>query len=302
MDTYWQGLWRLADPKISLTSVASMYLGTALAAREGALAWDWLAITGVAFFCMEVAKNAWGDVFDYDTGVDLAVAAEDRTAFSGGKRVMVDKLLTRRQTWGIAIGFGLAGVACGVAIVFLREPAVMWLGIVGLALGWSYHGPPLRLAYHGFGELDVVICYGPVIALATYMILAGRASLAVVWLSLPLGLYIAAFLWVNEFPDFDADRGHGKFNLVARLGKRRASRILPIIYLLAAALTVWLPGLGFATPVLLGLIALPAAVYASLLVWREPDTFHRHAPAQPAALVAFLLYSAGAGSGILLGS
>ena len=301
MNRYWQGLWRLADPKISLTSAASMYLGVAVAAVQGPIAWGWLAIAGIAFFCMEVAKNAWGDVFDYDTGVDLAVAEEDRTAFSGGKRVMVDELLTRGQTWGIAIGFGLAGIACGVAIVLLREPAVLWIGIVGLILGWSYHGPPLRLAYRGLGELDVVICYGPLIALATYMILRGQVSMQVVWLSLPLGLYIAAFLWVNEFPDFDADSRHGKHNLVERLGKRRASRVLPLIYAAAAAMTLWLGAVTFDLPVALGLLAVPAAAYASLAVWRDPAAFHRHAPAQPAALLAFLLYSAGAGTGVLLG-
>ncbi len=301
MSRYRQGLWRLADPKISLTSAASMYLGFAVAAGEGPVSWGWLALTGFAFFCMEVAKNAWGDVIDYDSGVDLAVAQEDRTAFSGGKRVMVDDLLTRGQTWGIAFGFGLAGVACGALIVFLREPAVLWIGIVGLALGWSYHGAPLRLAYRGLGELDVVICYGPLIALATYTILTGRMAMDVVWLSLPLGLYIAAFLWVNEFPDYDADSAHGKNNLVARLGKRRASRVLPFIYLAAAGMTVWLALDRFPLPVMLGLIAVPAAIYASVVVWRDPTTFHRHAPVQPAALIAFLLYSAGAGTGVLLG-
>ncbi len=300
MSSFQRGLWRLADPKISLTSAASMFLGVAVAATVVPISWSWLLVTALAFFCMEVAKNAWGDLFDYDTGVDLAVADIDRTDFSGGKRVLVDGLLTRRQTWAIAFGFGAAGILLGIAIVLLREPAVVWIGLSGLILGWSYHGPPLRLAYRGLGELDVVVCYGPLIALATFMILAGRYSVDAVWLSLPLGLYIAAFLWVNEFPDYEADSHHGKHNLVARLGKQRASRVLPLIYLLAIVLTLWLALRVFGLPVLLGLIAVPAAAYASVTVWREPATFHRHKPAQPAALIAFLLYSIGAGTGVLL--
>lgn len=300
MNRFRQGLWRLADPKISLTSVASMYLGVAVAATEGPVSWGWLVVAGAAFFCMEVAKNAWGDVFDYDSGTDLAVAPEDRTSFSGGKRVMVDNLLTRRQTWAIAIGFGVGGVILGAAIVLIREPAAIWIGIAGLVLGWSYHGPPLRFAYRGFGELDVVLCYGPLIAMATYLILTHRYSMDVMWLSLPLGLYIAAFLWVNEFPDYTADSQCGKRNLVVRLGRHRASRVFPLIYLLAIAMTVTLPLAGLPTLAVGGLVALPAAAYASVVVWREPETFHRHAPAQPAALVAFLFYSAGAGSGVLL--
>ena len=249
---------------------------------------------------MEVAKNAWGDVFDYDSGTDLAVAPQDRTAFSGGKRVMVDELLTRRQTWAIAFAFGAAGLALGAAIVLLREPAAAWIGVLGLALGWSYHGPPMRFAYRGLGELDVVICYGPLIALSTCLILTHRLSMDVVWLSVPLGLYIAAFLWVNEFPDYQADRGHGKRNLVVRLGRHRASRMLPWIYAAALCMTLGLPFAGLPPTAMLGLVAAPAALFACIPVWRDPEGFHRYAPAQPAALIAFLLYAAGAGTGVLL--
>jgi len=299
---FWTGFWRLADPKISLTSVASIYIGASVAASESELNAAWLAVLLVAFFAIEVAKNAWGDVFDYDSGTDQAVAPEDRTAFSGGKRVLVDNLLTRSQTWAMAAGFTLLGLVAGAAIVFLREPAAFWIGVVGFALGWSYHGPPLRLAYRGLGELDVVVCYGPLIALSTYLVLAHELSWQVFWLSIPLGLIIAAFLWVNEFPDYLADRAHGKRNLVVRLGRKHASRVLPWIYVAAFAVLTVLPLAGFPNMVLLGWLAVVPAAYASLQVWRAPDVFHRTAPAQPAALIAFLVYSAGAGSGVLIGS
>ena len=68
------GLWRLADPKISITSVASMAIGASMAAGADRFSWAWLLVMGLAMFCMEVAKNAWGDVIDYDSGTDLAVA------------------------------------------------------------------------------------------------------------------------------------------------------------------------------------------------------------------------------------
>lgn len=294
------GFWRLADPKISLTSVASIYLGVSVAAAEGAYSGLWLAVTVIAFFAIEVAKNAWGDIFDYDSGNDLAVAPADRTAFSGGKRVLVDGLLSRAQTRAIAIGFALAGLALGVVIVLLREPAALWIGAIGFVLGWSYHGPPLRLAYRGLGELDVVLCYGPLIALSAYLIQAHRLSWEVLWLSLPLGIVIAAFLWVNEFPDFEADRRTGKHNLVARLGRHGASRLLPAIYLLALGMLLALPLAGLPRTVWIGALAFLPAAYACVHVWRAPETFHRSKPAQAAALLTFLLYSAGAGTGVLL--
>jgi 1,4-dihydroxy-2-naphthoate octaprenyltransferase len=266
------------------------------------LSWTWLAVTGIALFCMEVAKNAWGDVFDYDSGSDLAVAPEDRTDFSGGKRVLVDGLLTRGQTWAIALLSGGLGLLLGALIVFVREPAALWIGVVGLALGWSYHGPPLRLAYRGLGELDVVLCYGPAIALATYVIQTGAWSWTVFWLSLPLGLCTAAFLWVNEFPDYLADRACGKRNLVVRLGRRAASRVLPAIYVLAFGLLAALPLFGVPATVWLGLAAVPPALFAVRHVLAEPETFHRRRPVQPAALLGFVLCSLGTGVGFWLGA
>ncbi len=34
-----EGVWRLTDPKITLASAVSMLLGTALAFRDGPIAW-----------------------------------------------------------------------------------------------------------------------------------------------------------------------------------------------------------------------------------------------------------------------
>jgi len=294
------GFWRLADPKISLTSVASVTIGAGAAFHHPAFSWLWLALLLLALFAIEVAKNAWGDVFDFDSGTDQAVASEDRTAFSGGKRVLVDGLLTRRQTWAMAAGFTAAGLIIGAAIVFFREPMAFWIGAMGFVLGWSYHGPPLRFAYRGLGELDVVICYGPMIALSTYLVLSHSLSWEVFWLSIPLGLIIAAFLWVNEFPDYLADHAHDKRNLVVRLGRRKASRFLPLIYLAAFTMLALLPYFGLPRTIWLGGLAAVPATYACRHVWLEPETFYRHHPVQPAALIAFLVYSAGAGLGMLL--
>lgn len=296
-----EGLFRLADPKISITSVASMIVGGAVAARDAEIAWGWHVAVLFALFCFEVAKNASGDVIDYDSGTDLAVAPEDRTAFSGGKRVLVDQLLTRGQTWGIAIGFGLCGALAGLAIALYREPAVLWVGLAGIVLGWSYHGPPLRLSYRGFGELDVMICFGPLIALGTYLVQVHAVHADVVWLSFPLGIFIAAFLWANEFPDHDADSGAGKRNLIVRLGRLRASRALPAVYAagwIVLAVAPFLSSVPFTA--CLGFVALPTAVAACIWIWRDPETFHRSSSAQAAALITFVLYAVGAGGGVLL--
>jgi hypothetical protein len=51
----------------------------------------------------------------------------------------------------------------------------------------------------------------------------------------------------------------------------------------------------------LGFLALPAAGLAVVWTLRDPESFHRHKPVQPAALIAFVLYSIGVSTGVLIG-
>lgn len=211
-----KGIWRIADPKITLVSMASLTVGLCVAWHDGGLDWDWAAVTVLGIFCVEAAKNASGEVFDWWSGTDLAVEEEDRSPFSGGKRVIVDGLMTPRQTALVAAIFYILAAVAGLAIVKYREAAVLWYGLVGFALTYFYHAPPFQLPYRGLGELAVGLAYGRVIASGAYLVQRQTVTAEVIILSLPLGLLIAAFLWINEFPDYAADRQAGKRTLVAR--------------------------------------------------------------------------------------
>jgi 1,4-dihydroxy-2-naphthoate octaprenyltransferase len=251
-----RGLWRLADPKISLASFASLLLATCAAAAAGPLHIGWLVVTVLGIFALEVAKNASGEIFDFDSGTDQAVEPADRSPFSGGKRVLVEGLLTRGESIAISTVCYLVGLVAGFGIVLFREPGILWIGLMGVACAYLYHAPPFKLSYRGFGELAVAACYGPLIALGTFMVQRGAVSHLLVWAAIPLGLLIAAFLWINEFPDYLADRAAGKRTLVVRLDRRRASRAFGIILLVAFVILGVLPLAGAPVGVLLGAVAL----------------------------------------------
>lgn len=295
------GLWRLADPKITLASMASLFLGTCVAAKDGPLSVGWLLLTIAGIFFIEVAKNASGEIFDFDSGTDQAVREEDRSPFSGGKRVLVDGLLTRGQTRAIAAAAYALGIGAGLVIVVLREPGVLWLGMLGVALAYFYHAPPLKLSYRGLGEAAVALCYGPLISLGAYLVQHGRLSLPLAAASLPLGLLICAFLWVCEFPDYLADRAAAKRNLVVKLGRVRASRAFVLLIAAAAAAAFLLPLTGLPWKVILGgLFLIPATMAAGRLL-SNPEFTIQVIPAQVLTLLAFLLFALGSGIGVLLG-
>lgn len=294
------GVWRVADPKITLASVAAMLIGAGVAAWHGPIAWGWLLLTVLGIFCVEAAKNASGEIFDWDSGDDQAIRDDERTPFSGGKRVIVDGLLTRGETALVAGVFYAIAVAVGLAIVILREPAVIWVGMLGVGLAYFYHAPPFKLAYRGLGELAVAIAYGPVLVTGMYLVQRHTIDLAPVLASLPFALATASFLWVNEFPDARADAAAGKKTLVVRLGRQRAVPAFQAILTVAYLGVIALPLAGLPLTVWLGLIGAPHAFAAARRLYLFPDTPREIVPAQAWTLLSFVLMSVGITAGFVI--
>jgi 1,4-dihydroxy-2-naphthoate octaprenyltransferase len=277
-----------------------MIVGASVAAWQGPIDWMWLALTVLGIFFIEAAKNASGEIFDWDSGADQGLTEAERTPFSGGKRVLVDGLMTRRQTAFMAAVFYALGIAGGLAIVVLREPKVLGLGLAGVALAFFYHAPPLKLSYRGFGEAAVALAYGPIIACGTYLVQRHTISPEVVLSSLPLGLGIMSFLWVNEFPDARADAAAGKRTLVVRLGRPAAARAFAGIVAATYAGLLLLPLAGLPMGVWGGFLGLPFAIRAARRVMAFPETPAEIIPAQGATLVSFVLMAVGVALGLWL--
>jgi 1,4-dihydroxy-2-naphthoate octaprenyltransferase len=96
--------------------------------------------------------------------------------------------------------------------------------------------------------------------MGAYFVQTMRLDWGPFFLSIAFGLLVAAILWINEFPDVDADLSVGKRTLMARLGYERS--VDWYFYLVAGAYVF--AGLGVITatvpwPVLLTFVTLPMA-------------------------------------------
>ncbi len=297
---YWRGLVAVAAPKLTLASVASLVVGLSAAAHDGPVHWGRLVATVSGIFFLEAAKNASGEIYDFDSGTDLRVTPEDRSPFSGGKRVLVDAVWSREQT---ALTSGVLYALCALCGLSLSvaEPRVLAVGAAGAFLAFFYHASPIKLIYRGLGELAVFACYGPLIATGAYLVQRGEVTAAVVELSVPVGVMVAGFLVVNEFPDARADAASGKRTLVVRLGRTAASRAFVLFPLLAFGLLLLEPRLfGVTRWTWLGLAGLPHALSAARRVWTDHAVTSRIVPAQGWTLASFTLLALGTGAGLLL--
>jgi 1,4-dihydroxy-2-naphthoate octaprenyltransferase len=133
----------------------------------------------------------------------------------------------------------------------------------------------------GLGELTIFFAFGPVLTLGSYYALTGRAAPEGFYIGLPLAFLITAILWINEFPDLEADTAAAKEHLVARLGLKNSlwvyARLMlaPFLCLPLLIEIFHLPGHLFAA-----LIALPLAVRAIRQVWITPPTDEEFIPIQ----------------------
>lgn len=259
----WSGFWQVADPKIWIGSTVPMLVGAALAyAKQGYINGWWFALALVGIYLIEIGKNAINEFVDYVSGVDRYVTADKRNPFSGGKKTIVDGRLQLGEIFMIALLTLVAAFFIGVSIAVFREPAVFGLGMAGGVLAVFYSLPPFKLNYNGLGEAAVAVTFGPLILSGMYVMLTGELSWTIAAIGLPLAFIVANVLWINQFPDYEADIRGGKRNWLVRIGRGTGIKVYAILFAGAYLSLIFLSLLTWNPYWLLGLLTVPIAVRA----------------------------------------
>jgi 1,4-dihydroxy-2-naphthoate octaprenyltransferase len=203
-------------PRTLTAAVVPVALGVALAGRAGPLDAAVAMVTLAAAVLIQVTTNFANDWFDARHGAD------------GPDRLGPARLSAQSASAAAAIGRGtivvLAGAAvAGLYLVWHGGWPVLLIGVVSLTCAVAYTGGPFPLAYHGLGDVFVLVFFGPVAVGGTYLLQRGTLPAAVLLASLPVGLLATAILMVNNLRDVDGDARAGKRTLAVRFG-RRATR------------------------------------------------------------------------------
>jgi 1,4-dihydroxy-2-naphthoate polyprenyltransferase len=288
-------------PFLSVTFVAVL-IGLASSLHDAVgVTWWVFVLAALGALMAHAAGNVLNDYYDDRNGTDPA-NTQRLFPFTGGSRFIQNGVLTQRQTaiWGGALMLGT--VLVGFVLLSRGGQALLWLGLLGVVLAWAYSGPPLALNAHGWGEIVVAVGFGLLIPLGIDLVL--RESLA----ALPLvagasyALLVSAILFLNQFPDLEADRLAGKRHWVVRLGARRARWIYGAMVLVAygwLSAVVWTGVLPAWT--LLALLPAPASLAAALILLRAAETPSELVPAIRLTLVAAMMHGVLVALGLWLG-
>jgi 1,4-dihydroxy-2-naphthoate octaprenyltransferase len=208
-------VWEILRPFAYTVSVIPVLTGAALTAVDGVFAWAPFLAALVGGVLLHSGTNIINEVYDVRRGIDTITSPRASHAIVKGR-------LTERSAELIAmVAYGLA-VLIGLYLVALRGPAIVVLGLIGLAGGYFYTAPPFQYKFHALGVPLVFVLMGPLMVIGSYFAISGLWSVTALIVSIPVGCLVAAVLHGNEWRDISEDTRAGIVTLSSRIGREAA--------------------------------------------------------------------------------
>jgi 1,4-dihydroxy-2-naphthoate polyprenyltransferase len=256
--------WLLAArPKTLSAAIVPVLAGSALASHEPA------AITWWVFFCalfgsvmIQVATNFINDAIDFRKGTDTAERLGPVRATQAG-------LL--RPEWVMTAAWLCLMLAAGFGIPLIARGGwpMLVIGMVSIAAAYAYTGGPYPLAYHGLGELFVILFFGLVAVGGTFYAHSLQLTRSVLLAGFAVGCLATVLLVINNLRDADGDRKTNKRTLAVRFGKRFARAEIAFFALVPFPTVVLMSWMRDQWGFLLTFAALPLALIVIGRSWRS---------------------------------
>ncbi|MBI2869603.1 MAG: prenyltransferase [Chloroflexi bacterium] len=253
-------------PQFLVLSLVLAFLGTAVARYNGYFDPGYAVLALAGLVLAHISVNTLNDYFDYRSGVDLAT---NRTPFSGGSGVLPASLLQPGEVLAIGAGSFLLAAAIGIYFTIVRGWLLLPLLLVAGLCILLY--TPLILK-HNWPEWSPGVGLGILPVLGAYFVQAAGYEWSALAAAVPSGILVHNLLFLNEFPDAEADKIARRKTLPLVIGKRKASllyaalTLLVYIWIVAGVIAGWLPAFA-----LIALLTLPLALKAIRGARRHQD-------------------------------
>ena len=254
--------WLLAArPKTLAAAVTPVLVGTALACIHSKVAWPpfVFALLGAVF--IQIGTNYVNDALDFKKGADTHARLGPLRVTQAGL-LHADAVLR-----GAYVCFGLAAL-CGIPLILRGGWPIAIVGIASIAAAYAYTGGPYPLAYHGLGELFVMLFFGFSAVCGSFYL--QRLTLdATAWIGgFAVGSLAVVILAINNLRDIDNDRASNKRTLAARFGSTFAKAEVIVFALAPFVCVAAIAYLRRSTELLLPMLALIVALALLLRVAR----------------------------------
>jgi len=244
-----------ARPKTLSAAVVPVLIGTALAAHEptGIVWWVFgCALAGAVL--IQIATNFINDALDFKKGADTGERLGPLRVTQAGL-LSADAVL--RGAWLCLTG----ATICGIPLLYRGGWPMLAIGLASIAAAYLYTGGPYPLAYHGLGEVFVIVFFGFVAVGGTFYAHTLQLTQSALAGGFAAGSLATVLLVINNLRDVDGDRRSAKLTTVVRFGETFARVEIALFALMpfvAAAAIAWMRDQW---SLLVTLIVLPLAVF-----------------------------------------
>lgn len=248
----------------------------------------YFVMTLIGVLALHSATNVLNDYFDFRSGNDL-LNREANRPFDGGTPFLIEGRLKAESVYRFGLGALLLGIGIGLFLAKMRGWPIILLGVIGVGTAYFYVEPRVRLASRGVGEFLTGLCFGPLVVIGSYYVQVQQISSGALMAGIPVGFLIANVLFINQFPDREADRAVGKNHWVVRLGKEKAAKV----YVLSVSAVYASVAMG----VLMGILpkislitfcTLPVSLKGIAIALREYNHSPKLRPAQALTILSHL--------------
>jgi 1,4-dihydroxy-2-naphthoate octaprenyltransferase len=251
-------IWFLETrPQFLVLSVVLAFLGTCIAWYHGAFRLGYAILAFIGLLLCHISVNVLNDYYDYKSGIDLKTR---RTPFSGGSGFLPTVSLKPEHVFRFGLACFLLAVPIGVYFVLVSGWFLLPLLVVGAICILLY--TPL-LTKLDWPEWSPWVGLGALPVLGTYFVQTGEYTLPAVVAAIPSGILVHNLLFLNEFPDTEADKTAGRKTLPITLGKTKASIVYSVLTgLVYLWIIAWVAAGLMPVFCLIALATLPFAVRA----------------------------------------
>lgn len=251
--------WILGSRPWSLSmTFISIAVGFSLAAENFGFSPLLFLLTLIAGSLVHLASNLLNDYYDVKNGVDSESVG---TAKYRPHPILHGKLSLKR-IFAVSMSMYLIASFIGTYLVFTRGLLLLWIGLGGIFLAMSYTAPPLKYKYKGFGEIAVMMIWGPLMTGGSYYIQSLSISWSVIIVSIPFALLVALVLFANNLRDYESDKSNTITTISILFGLRRSLHFYVGLIVLAY---LWVIIISIVGPLtlwsLIVLLSLPISVH-----------------------------------------
>lgn len=222
--------WRLLRPHTLTASFVPVFIGTMLVYLDQSIHWPLFIAMLLASILIQAATNMFNEYYDYKLGLD-----NEQSVGIGGT-IVRDGVKPKTVLHLAFIFFGIA-ILLGIYICLMSSWWIAVIGAISMLFGYLYTGGPIPIAYTPFGELFAGFFMGTVIIAINYYIQTLTLTGTVIWVSVPVAIFIGAILLSNNIRDLVNDKKSGRRTIAILLGHRWAVVFLAILFAAAYLLT-----------------------------------------------------------------